>query len=104
MGARVRARVIDGRRYDPCTAQFIHGATFLHRGDYRWYNEDLYRTKNGKFFLDGEGGALSRWGKNDGSGYSSGEGIKPLTDEEAREWCERQGVETIEKYFVVQDA
>jgi hypothetical protein len=102
--------IINGKRYDTETATCVAGDSGGQgKRDFRWYDEDLYLTKKGNWFLAGEGGPMSRWAEP-GAGQNevtSGEGIVPLTKQEAREWLERaEKWDCIEKYFgnAVQDA
>ncbi len=64
--------------------------------------------RSGKYFIHGEGGAMSRWSKPtiDGN-IMGGEGILPLSKESALEWAEHHlDADTIDKYFgdMIQDA
>ena len=95
-------RIINGRRYDTDTAQLV--AEFHNtpdRGDHHFYREELYRTKGGAWFVAGEGGPASRYRRTVGQNqWSSGEGLGPLTDGEAREWLEEHAkTAELEKYF-----
>jgi hypothetical protein len=71
-------------------------------------DETLYRTKNGRFFLAGEGGALSKYARTISPTCSApGEDLRPLTDREALEWLEEKGkVSLIERLFpeAIEDA
>lgn len=82
--------IIDGKRYNTETATKIGGACSSGgQSDWRYWNEDLYRTKSGKLFIAGEGGALSRWSQPCGNnGRQGGSGIQPLTRDEALAWAE----------------
>ena len=103
-------RIIDGKRYNTETATEVADVSprGFYRGDFRWEDTDLYRTKNGRWFLAGEGGPMSRWARSAGlNSYSGGEGIHVLDADEARALLEQHGeTEEIEKYFsaVVEDA
>jgi hypothetical protein len=101
-------RVIDGKRYDTDTAQRIAGAeSSCNPGDFRYWEETLYRTKRGAYFIHGEGGAMSRWSRPVGSnGQTGGEGIEVLTEDEARQWCENRGIDAdvIAEFFEIEDA
>lgn len=50
--------------------------------------ETLYRTKRGKYFLHGIGGANTKYWHQYSGGGCGGEEIIPLSEAEAREWCE----------------
>ncbi len=83
-------RIIDGKRYDTETASHIgEGNGTAYQGDWHYYSEDLYRTPRGNFFLCGEGGPLTKYGRPAvGGGTIGGSGIIPLTPDEALSWCE----------------
>ena len=80
-------RIVDGKRYDTETAQKIGEASSGNYGDFRYWSETLYKTKKGAYFIAGEGGAASRWGKSSGNVSWGDEGIIALTPEEALAWC-----------------
>ena len=86
-------RVIDGKRYDTATAVKIAAwDNGLYSNDFGWCEESLYRTKNGNYFLAGEGGPMSGYSQSCGNNsYSGGEGIQALTPDEALEWLENKG-------------
>ncbi len=54
--------------------------------DSNYYEEALYRTKSGNFFLHGWGHGNSRYGEWLGTSGSDGEKIIPFTLEEAKQW------------------
>ena len=93
--------IISGRRYDTETAEEV--AKFwngLSGNDFRSLSESLYRTKNGAYFLAGEGGPMTRYAQPCGDATGGGSCIFPLSDEEALEWLEGHGeMDAIEKYF-----
>ena len=100
-------KVISGKVYDTETAERIGEVSFGNPSDFHFYDEALYRTQNGRFFLAGEGGPLTAWKKAPGSNsWSSGSGIEALSIEEALAWCEEHGVKSsvIEKHFTVEAA
>ena len=101
-------QVIDGKRYDTATATEICDVSpcGYSRSDFQWHDTSLYVTPKGRFFLAGAGGPLSMWAKALGSnGAIGGSGIKPLTQEEAREYAERHATsDIVSKYFAVEDA
>jgi len=76
-------RLITNKKYD------IHDATLVAEynnasldNDESCY-EELYLKKSGGYFLYGRGGVESQWAE------VNGEGIKPLTVEEAKEWVKQ---------------
>lgn len=100
-------QVIDGLTYNTETADLIgQWDNGLPLNDFNNCDEDLYRTKKGRFFLRYRGGGLSRWAVSVGNGRTGSEGIQALSTEEALSWCESHGIDadTIAQYFEVEDA
>jgi hypothetical protein len=83
--------IINGRIYDTEKACLVGEATSNHpRNDFGWWAADLYRTpRSGRYFLAGEGGPMTRWGRRVGDMTGYGEGIIPLEAHEALEWAEQ---------------
>lgn len=81
-------KIIGGKKYDTDTAKRVGSFESGYIGDFEWRKEQLYLKATGEFFLAGKGGAKTRWASRTIDGYSSGEGILPLTLDEAREWAE----------------
>lgn len=96
-------KIINGKKYDTETAtQMGKWWNGYSRSDFCFCAETLYRKRTGEFFLFGDGGAKTRWAQADGDGLCGGEGIKPLTEAEAREWTERHmGADEYESIFGV---
>ena len=94
-------KIIDGKRDNTETATKIAEASSDCGGsDFRFFDEALYQTKKGAFFLSGTGGAMSRWSQRSGDGRRSGSGIDPMTPERALQWAERHmTAEAIEATF-----
>jgi len=83
-------KIINGKRYDTETAQLIGSASYSNRSDFRFWSEELYRKKTGEFFLYGEGGPASKYGRKiEQNTWAGGEQIIPLTLKEAQEWAEK---------------
>ena len=85
-------RIINGVTYNTETAteiyQYKHTSVLC--TDFRYYEEVLYRTRSGNYFLFGEGEALSPYSNPYGTNGRTGSAeIVPLTESEAREWLER---------------
>lgn len=92
-------RVIDGKRYNTKTATELCDVSgpngTLSVTDFAYNDTHLYRTKSGRYFIAGEGGARSRWAKPCGNDVRNGEGLQPIDEAEARRLCEQFGsVET----------
>jgi hypothetical protein len=101
-------KIINGKRYNTETAELV--ATYdngLSLSDFGKCCEDLYRTKAGRWFLHGSGGALSPWSVSIGNnGRGRGEGIEPMSEAEALVWCEDRDIDadTIAQHFKIEDA
>lgn len=83
-------KIIDNRRYDTDTAKKVaEWDCGRARNDFSYVEETLYQKRTGEFFLYGIGGPAS-WCAHacPTGGYDGGEKIKPLSEEEARQWCE----------------
>tara|TARA_R100001163_G_C5022950_1_gene165260 strand:- start:257 stop:562 length:306 start_codon:yes stop_codon:yes gene_type:complete len=98
--------IIDGKRYNTETATEVasrhHGT-----GNFDDVSESLYRTAKGAWFLAGSGGRNSSYAQDVDSNPTSGEGLHPLSDNEAIAWLETQNeVDALEKYFAesIEDA
>jgi hypothetical protein len=102
--------IINGKRYDTEKATLIGSASSdAGRSDFRFFREELYVTpRSGRYFVAGEGGAMSRWAQRvDKNGYTGGKGILPLTREDALMWAEQHlPADIIELHFsdMVEDA
>ena len=90
--------IINGKKYDTETAEFIGNAS-AYPSTFNWYDEDLYQKRTGEFFLYGEGNAASKYSRHDGNTSLPGSGFIPLTQEKAREWCEKNL--DIESYEII---
>lgn len=98
-------KVIDGSLYNTDTARLICEWDNRRYGSLDFCGERLYRTKSGKYFLHGEGGAMSKYARSCGSNqWSSGEMIIPMTEVAACEWAEsRLGSDEFAKAFIAVD-
>lgn len=101
-------KIINGKLYNTETAIEIGVWSNGHNySDFQWCEETLYKTKNGKYFIFGEGGPLSPYtetcGNNNWCGSSE---ITPLTDVEAASWAEKNltADEFIEAFGNVEEA
>ena len=96
--------IIGGKRYDTETATAVASAEYSSGRDFYHWSETLYRTKNGRWFLDGEGGPLSQYAVTIGQNqWSGGAKITTLSEQEARKWLERYGqADALEQYFASQ--
>ena len=83
-------QIIDGKVYDEATATRIGGADNIGTGVASWsdfgaWSAVLYRTPKGRYFLAGEGGAMTMFSRPSGDGKTGGSGIIPLSKGEALE-------------------
>jgi len=69
--------------------------------DFGYFEEELYKTKKGTWFLFGKGGALSPYAISVSGGTGEGQSIRVLTEEEAQEWAEEKL--TVEEYLELFD-
>jgi hypothetical protein len=94
--------IISGRKYDTKTAKELGSYdSCLGSRDFRNYSESLYVKKTGEFFLSGEGGPMTKYSEPCGDNTTSGgEGIIPLSLQEAKEWVEKNmNAEDYEQIF-----
>ncbi len=99
-------QIVEGVLYSTAAAEKIGSAeSRVGKSDFGWWAEDLYLTRDGAYFLHGEGYGKSHWRKRYSDGWGPGEGIKPLPEEDARAWLEQHG--SPEEYlarFAVEEA
>ena len=83
-------KIINGKLYNTETAEKLaEFYTNCTASDFRYLEESLYRKRTGEYFLSGFGGPMTRYAiKLENGGSRSGYAIRPLTEEEAREWAE----------------
>ena len=105
-------RIINGMRYDTEKADLIGDASYgcyPGSGDFSHWNASLYRTpKSGRYFLAGEGGAMTQFATHFPDGMrGGGSKLIPLEKGEALAWAERYlDPEDVEGAFgdVIEDA
>lgn len=91
---------INTKVYDTDTAVLIADASNHGGNNFRAWEEELYMTQKGNWFLYGWGGPLSEYATHYCNGKSSGARITPITEKEALAWCEKhQHQDVIEYYF-----
>ncbi len=96
-------KIIHGIRYDTEKATLIGSDTNgLPTNDFSYWWAGLYTTpRSGKYFLAGEGGPMSRYGRVVGDNRGYGERLEPMSKEDALAWAEEHlEAEKIEAYFV----
>ena len=94
-------QVIGGKVYDTETADQLASAdSSLTRTDFGHWEETLYRTKKGGYFLAGGGGPATKWARPGVGGRPAGSsGIRALSEQDARAWVEKYANETYETIF-----
>ncbi|MBN1194693.1 MAG: hypothetical protein JXA08_05040 [Methanomicrobiaceae archaeon] len=93
--------IIDRKIYDTRTAEQIAEYSSSHnRGDFAYFEETLYRTKKGNWFLHGEGGPASPYTELVGTSISGSSSIVPMCADEVIRWLERRNqYDVLEKLF-----
>ena len=82
-------KVLGGSVYDTSTARELGCAEYSNPGDFYYTCETLYVSRANKYFLHGEGGAMTQYSKSLGGGsFQGSEKIIPLTLDEAKKWAE----------------
>ena len=82
-------KIINNKLYSTESAEFVGSDSYSNQRDFHHWVEELYKKKNGEFFLYGEGGPLSKYQKEIGMNeWSGSSNIIPMTEEEARNWAE----------------
>jgi hypothetical protein len=100
-------QIIDGKRYDTDTAEYLAGVPchYQSRSDFNYEDTAIYRTKSGRYFIAGEGGPMTRWAHKAGNMWTNGSGIRPLSPEEARVHLEDANAQdALERYFAIEEA
>jgi len=86
-------KVINGKTYRSHTAYLIITLPSLFpKTDNKWHETRLYRNQQGAYFLAGEGGSSSRWAKITPHGAIAGEGIEPISKDEALAYAKYAGL------------
>lgn len=82
-------KIINGKLYNTETATCVGFGQYSEPKDYEYWREELYRKKNGEYFLYGEGGPYSRYSRTVGlAEWSSGKTIRLMDVSEAKKWAE----------------
>lgn len=87
-------KIIDGKVYDTETATqllAVGNAGIVSSSDFTYHSTHLYRSRKGQYFLAGHGGALSMWATRLNNGSTGGDGIRLVTEQEARKLVEFHG-------------
>ena len=75
-----KTKMFEGKKhvYDTEKAEALGSCAFSYFGDPAGYEETLYKTKGGLYFLCGVGGEESP--------YAEGEDIRPISEADAEAW------------------
>lgn len=95
-------KIVNGLTYNTDAADHVCDVSNAYgRQDFKCVRANLYRTKKGRFFIAGWGGAMSIFARDSGDGgICGGEGVIPLTAEEALRHAEQHAEpEVIEEFF-----
>lgn len=99
-------KTINGKIYDTEKSAKICDIWEGNQGDFRHIDAAMYQTPRSKsFFLAGFGGAMTIFSKrcSDGS-YVGDKRIIPLSDSDARDYCERYANHLVEMFFKTEEA
>lgn len=85
-------KIINGKLYNTDTAKQVGSCWWneAQAGSFESVNETLYVKKTGEYFMEGNGGPMTKYAERDGSNWSGGSAIIPFTIAEAREWAEEK--------------
>ncbi|ACB83980.1 hypothetical protein [Natranaerobius thermophilus] len=86
-------RIHNGMVYDTDKAERIASYKYGDLNDAKYVIEELYKTKNDRYFLYAQGGALSEYGEKVGTNsYSGNSVILPLSVDEVFDWAEDRNI------------
>ena len=93
--------IIEGKRYDTEKAELIAEESSTHPvSDFKWWQEKLYRTKNGSWFMEAEGGPMTHYRKTVGDNSTYGHKLYAMSETEVFNWLQQHGkIEELEQYF-----
>ena len=81
-------KIIGRKMYDTETAKEICEWSNKTPNDMRYSKEILYKTPNGRYFLWGKGGPMTRWGVAVDGGTIEGSNLIALNENEVMDWLE----------------
>lgn len=71
--------IINGKRYNTETATEVASDGYGLPNDFRSWEEVLYLTPRGNWFLWGKGGPMTKYRQDTGNGWTGGSRIIPLS-------------------------
>ena len=87
-------KVVKGKLYDTEKATLIAEWSWGSPGNFQHVVEGLYKTRNGRYFIAGSGGPMSKYARKvDQNTWSGGSDITPVSRQAAFEWCQENGVD-----------
>jgi hypothetical protein len=91
----------DKKRYNTETAKTVaswHNGHYAN--DFKSCEETLYKTPKGAYFIVGEGGPMSKYGKQIGNSRHWGTGMRVITEAEAVDWLEEtDNIDALQNLF-----
>lgn len=84
-------RIINGKVYNTETGKQLAHRSYGTYGDFNYYEESLYVSMKGSYYLKYSGGPLSPYGVKGTDGTRGDSGIKPFSADEAFEWLVNSG-------------
>lgn len=97
----------EGKIYDTQSAEKVVEIKWTSRYGLEFNDERtaLYLSPGGRWFIAGEGGCWSRWGKDNGPHRDPepGKGLELLSADEARDLLEKADGELVELYFDLEE-
>ena len=83
-------KIINGQMYDTEKAECLGSYDNGHcRNNINFYEEELYKTKKGNYFIYENGGSNSKCSIYIGGNYMGGSNIYAVSEEKARKWAEK---------------
>lgn len=98
-------KTINGKTYNTETA--IEIAHYSSVDGFNSESTTLYQTKNGAFFIAGNGGPMTRWAERGKTGgWNNGAGIHVFSVEQALSFAENNiyDIDNLSKYFEIVEA
>lgn len=82
-------KIIKNRMYDTDTARYVgRWDNDCYTTDFDYCAETLYQKRTGEYFIEGEGGARSKYSVADGNGWCGSTQLVPVSYDTARQWAE----------------
>lgn len=101
-------KIVDGVLYDTEQAEEVaHFSSHHPKTDFQWFEERLYRTEKGSWFLYGHGHAMTKYARSVPGGGASGPGkrLVVMSEEEVKSWLERHDfIDVYKEYFDLETA